>query len=295
MEETEIVLRDHAPAVHPHAGDFQRRPDRVAGEELIVGRDTGEFDHAELHDDMVDKLLRFLLRQSAFLEIPFDVDIQEGRDSSDGHGSAVLRLDGGEIAEIEPLESLSGVLGRLGDVKAIRLGHLLHRQKGADLLSDFLAAADDILGHRAVAGVGEVFLLLLDKIVDAVEGDATIVADDSSAAIGIGKAGDDMAVPGPTHLGGVDIEDTLVMGLVVFGEDLVEGRVGSIAVGGEALFRHLDAAIGHEGSLQRLVRLKADHLLVSFALRGEIGRAIGGDAGDDVLLHVEDAALASSF
>ena len=39
----------HGTTVLSHAGHFQSRPYRIAGEELIVGGDPGKFNHAEFH------------------------------------------------------------------------------------------------------------------------------------------------------------------------------------------------------------------------------------------------------
>ena len=110
MEETEIVLRDHVAAVHADARHLKRRPDRVAREQLVVGRDARELHHAEFQHDMVDELLRLRLGERAAREVALDVDIEEGRDAPDAHRCAVLRLDRREIGEVEPLHRLACVL-----------------------------------------------------------------------------------------------------------------------------------------------------------------------------------------
>ena len=78
VKEAEVVLRHHRTAVLPHAGNFERSPNRVAGEQLVVGRNACELHHSELHHEMIDKLLRLLLGQFAFLEVAFEVDVEEG-------------------------------------------------------------------------------------------------------------------------------------------------------------------------------------------------------------------------
>ena len=42
-----------------------------------------------------------------------------------------------------------------------------------------------------------------------------------------------------------------LVGHAVFGENLVQLLAGLVAVGGAGLLRHLDAAVGHEGTLER--------------------------------------------
>ena len=110
VEETEIVLRDHVAAVHADARHLKRRPDRVAREQLVVGRDARELHHAELQHDLVDQLLRLLLGECAVFKVAPDIDVEEGRDAPDAHRRAVLRLDRREVAEVEPLHRLARVL-----------------------------------------------------------------------------------------------------------------------------------------------------------------------------------------
>ena len=192
MQEAEVVLGNHRAAVLSKACNFERRPDGVAGEELVVALDAGKADHAELHDDVVNELLSLLLGEDAVLDVALDVDVQEGRDAADGHGGTVLRLDGGKIAEVEPLEGFCGVLCGLGDVKAVGSGHFLDLSESLDLLGDFLAQADHVIGHRSVTDVVEVLLLGSNQEVDSIEGNTAVVADDASAAIGIRQTGQDV-------------------------------------------------------------------------------------------------------
>ena len=58
VEETEVVLCNHRTAILTHAGYLEGCPNRIAGEKLVVGRNTCELDHTKLHDEMIDELLR---------------------------------------------------------------------------------------------------------------------------------------------------------------------------------------------------------------------------------------------
>ena len=293
MQEAEVVLGDHRPTVHADAADLQRRPDRVAGEQRVVARNAGELDHAELHDHVVDQLLRLLLSDEAALKVALHVDIQECGDAADGHRRAVLRLDGGQIAEVQPLAGFLRVGGRLADVKAIGRGHRLHALERLDLLGNLFAQADDVLGHRAVAAVGQVFGFFLNQEIDAVERDAAVVADDAAASIGIRQAGDDLVVARLLHLRRIRHENALVVGRRILGENLMQLRVRLIAVVLAGFLRHLDAAERHERALERLVGLKTHNLfqvLVGFA---DVAGAVSGQAGNDVRLHIQHAALRS--
>ena len=241
---------------------------------------------------MIDQLLRFSFREPAFLHVALDVDVEEGRDAPDAHRRAVLRLDGGEVAEVEPLHGLLRRPSWTRDVEAVDRRHLLHAAERTDLLGHFLAQADDVVGHDAVrTDFRMVGLLRLDEAVDAVERDAAVVADDAPAAIGVGQPRDDVAVARAANLRRVGIEDRLVVRLVVLREDFVQTLARFVAVVPARLFRHLDAAVGHEGTLQRLVRLQADDSFQIFERFVDISRAVRGQTRDDVRVHVEHAAL----
>ena len=190
VQEAEVVLGNHGTSVLAHATHFEGGPHWVAAEELVVRFNTGELDHAELHDYVVHQFLGFAFGEGAVLEVAFDVDVQEGGDTAHTHGGAVLGLDSGEVAKVEPLEGFVGVGRRFGNVEAVACGHNLHLLQGADLFRNFFAKADHVVGHGAVAYVGEVVLLLLDDIVNTVKGHTAVVAYDTSATVGVGEAGE---------------------------------------------------------------------------------------------------------
>ena len=90
-----------------------------------------------------------------------------------------------------------------------------------------------------------------------------------------------------SHLLVVGVEAASVVCLSVGGEELGNLGIHLIAVVGAGLLRHADAAVGLQGSLERLVGLEAyDGLLALVKVPG----AMGGDGGDDFGVHVKDAA-----
>ncbi len=295
VEESEVVFRHHRASVLTHAAHLEGCPHGVAGEELVVGGYAGEFHHAELHHQVVDEFLCLAFGERAFLQVALDVDVEESAHASHAHGGAVLRLDGGEIAEVEPLHSLAGVLCGTADVEAVASAQLNHLAQALDLHRHFLAHADHLLGHGAVAQVLQILLLLVDEEVNAVERHAAIVAHDASAAVGVGQTSEDVVVAHQFHLLGVSVEHALVVRLMIFGEDFVEFGVGSIAISGAGLLCHLDAAVGHEGALQWLVGLQTHHLLQVLQFLLDISGTIGGDGAHDFRLHVQNAALGALF
>ena len=291
MQEAVVVLGHHVTAVLAKASNLERSPDRVAGEEGLIGRNTSELDDTQLEHQVVDELLGFGLGDLAGGKVTLDVDVQEGGNAAHGHGGAVLGLDGSQVAKVQPLDGFLGVGGRLGDVVTVSSGHLLHALEGTDLLGDLLAGTHDVVGHGAAAAVEQVLLLAGDQAIDAVESDTTVVADDAATAIGVRQTGDDVGVTSGAHLGGVRIEDALVVGLAILVENLIVLVVDMETVVLGSLLGHLDAAVGHEGALERLVGLKTHNLLQVLHLGIDVASAIGGQAGNDLGLALEDAVV----
>ena len=100
-----------------------------------------------------------------------------------------------------------------------------------------------------------------------------------------------MVVAHALHLIGIGIEHTIVVGLAIFCEDLMKLFRRLIAVGGTCLFSHVDTAIRHESSLQRLIGLQAYDLLQVLHALVNITGSIGCHTGNNIRLHVEHTAL----
>ena len=182
-----------------------------------------------------------------------------------------------------------GVARGAGDVEAVGRGHVLELLERLDLLGVLLAEARPVLGEGPVRNGVLGLLLLLDEAVDAVEGDAPVVADDAAAAVGIGQAGDDVARTGGADARGVDVEDRVVVGLAVAGEDLLDLGVYLLARLLDGGLHHAPAAVGHHGATQRGVGLQAnDDVVILADVAGRECVDVGGGVGVDV----EDANLA---
>ena len=89
---------------------------------------------------------------------------------------------------------------------------------------------------------------------------------------------------GGEDVGGVGVEHAGVVRLAVPGEDLRNGRVQGVAVGGEALLDHPQAAVGHDRAAQRRVGLQPDDQLVLLVdVTGSVARDRCGRAGVGVV------------
>ena len=93
------------------------------------------------------------------------------------------------------------------------------------------------------------------------------------------------------HLRRIGIENALVVGLMIFCEDLMKLRIRCVAIGRAGLLRHLDTAVRHKGSLQRLIGLEADDLFLILRILADVRCAIRCDTGNHLRLHIKHTAL----
>ena len=291
LEEAEARLRHERPAVEADAADDLGDPRRVAGEERVVLLRPQEAHDAELDHEVVDDLLGLLLGERAVGEVALEVDVEEGGGAAERHRGAVLLLDGGEVAEVEPLHGLLRRRRRAGDVVPVIPGHLLQLVEGAELLGELLAVADDGIGDGRVVEAALLGLLGFDESVDAVERHTAVVADNAAAAVGVREPGDDAGAAGLEDLGRVGVEDAVVVGLPVLREGLLHDGVDLEAVGLEPGLDHAEAAVREDRALERRVRLQPDDQLV---LAVDVAGIMREDAAGH-LRHVEHAALALHF
>ena len=262
MQHAVAALGHQRLSVEIHAADAFGRPVRVAAEQgIVVGR-TQEAHDAELLDELVPQLLGAGLIQHAILEIAFDVDIEKGRDAADRHGRAVRFLHGPEIGKVGPLDRLMRVRSRPPDVAIVELAHLGEVLQRAHLLGQLLAHPDHLVGRPHVVDLGAFGALCVEQPVHPVERDTTIVADDAAAAVGVGQPGDDPGLAAFHDFGRIGVEHAVVVGLAIFGEGLVDLRIGLDSGSFQARLDHAQAAVREDRALERLVGLQPDDDLV---------------------------------
>ena len=279
-------LGNEVTSADAHAADGLGYPLGVAGEQCVVLGSTGKLDQTQLHDEVVHQLLQILFRKGALFEVTLCVNIQEGRGTAQAHSGAVLLLNCGQVAEVQPLDRFLGVGSGLGDIVAVGRCHLLQILQRTDLLGELLAVTDHI-GIHSGAGTDLLLLLVLDQTVHAVQSHTAVVTDDTAAAVGIRQTGDDVAGTAGTHLGGVCVKHAGVVSLAVGGEELLHLRIDGISVVGAGLLCHTDTAVRHHRTLEGLIGLEADDL---FFVLVQIAGAMGGDGGDDAGVHIENTA-----
>ena len=296
VEQTERGLGDQGAAVVAEARIGPSRPVRIAGEDRIIVLGTQEAHDTQLHDQVVDDLLSVDLGNLAGLQIALEVYIEEGGYAAERHCGAVLALDGGEVTHVGPLHGLLGGLCRAAQVEAILLAEVDQLLQGLDLFVVLFTEANPVLDLRlgeivAIRHGILVALLELDQGVHAIQGHAAVIADDTATAVGIRQTGEDLVVTSDLDLLGVHAEDTVIMGLAVLGEDLLNLRIRLLAGLTNGLLDHAPAAVRHHGALARHIGLHADNHIVDFRGVDVSGRE-GINACRGMGIHVIDTLLA---
>ena len=289
MEQTVVSLCYHATAIDTHTTDACGSPDGVAREKVVILGSTQEAYDTELHNHLVDHLLCLLLGDNTVLEVALDVDIQESRDTTDRHSCTVLVLNGTEVTEVGPLDSLTSVGSGLGYVETVRSTHLLELLQCIDLVGDFLTATYDLLGELLDVDTLVETLLLLDKVCCTIESYTTIVTDDTATTISVGQTCDDVSVTCSLDIIVVGSEHTLVVSLAILGEDSLGSGIQLIAISLQRRLYHTDTTLGEDTTLQRSIGLKTNDNL---ALLVNISCAIGAYALRQLCLGIINALLA---
>ena len=236
----------------------------------------------QLDDELVDQFLSTGLVQRAVVQIPLNVNVQEGSGAAQAGGSAVVFLHAGEIGHVQALHGVMGGLGGLGDVTAVALGHQSHFLQGADLHLHFFPQADTLVGHGTVQSVQILFLFLNQKI-SAVQGDTAVVTHDAATAVSVGQTGEQAHGTGHPGAMGIGVEHAVVVGLAVGSEMPFNFGVQRVAVLLQSGFGHAHTAVQVYDALQGGVGLQADdHLVVPVNIAG--GEVV--DAGDGIGFHI---------
>ena len=166
---------------------------------------------AQLHYEIVYKLLRLLFCKNASFHITLNVNIKEGRCSAKRHCRTVLLFYRCKISKVCPLDSFSSVSCGHTDVIAVHSRHFLHLLQEANLLEKFLGKTDRIYVHYVFSDLFLVKLFLLYKIVDTVKRYPAVVADYSSSAVCIGQTCDYTYMTCKLHLVCINSEHAVIM------------------------------------------------------------------------------------
>ena len=249
---------------------------------VVFGR-TQETDHTQFHDQMVDKFLRLGFGNYAVFQVALDVDVQERRHAAERHGGAVLRFNGGKVAEVSPLDGFLRIFRRTGNVIAVRSRHFFHLTQGFVLVVDFFAAADDFFQIYAVFQIGlqriELVEFVFHQEVDTVQCHAAVVTDNATTTVSIRQTGDHTGFAATADIGRINVKHALVVGFTVFGKDFADFGVQLDVVHFARVLYHFQTAERHDRAFQRLVCLQTDD---GFQIFIDIARRMAGNAGHDL-------------
>ena len=109
IEHSERGLCDKSSSVLAHAADSLGYPHGVAAEQLVIFGRSQVTRQAELHNEIVQDLLRAILGEKSVFNIALKVNIKESTHASQRHCRTVLFLDCSQITKVCPLHCLTGV------------------------------------------------------------------------------------------------------------------------------------------------------------------------------------------
>ena len=261
MEITEGVFRNQRCSLYAHTSDGFRYPGRIASKEFVVFGGSQMAHQAQLNDKLIDQFLGFFFRQRPPLQIALDIDIQEGGRSSQRSGRSVVLLNTGQVSQVHKLYGLTSVGRRLAQVDSILCSHGLNFFQCAHLLAELFPDTDQLIGHRTVGHLN-ILLFLLDQIIDAVERNSPVIADDPASSIGIGKAGQKAVMSCNLGSIGISIEHTFIVGFTEFMKTPFDFRIHFISVLLQGGFSHTDTAVEVDHAFERSICLKSyDHFV----------------------------------
>ena len=295
MKETETCLGYLGTSVHTNTGNVYGSPYRVSGEQLIIRLNTSKFNHTEFHCHMVNQFLCLYLCQCSIGKVSFNVDIKECGNTSNTHCGTILCLDGSKISEIQPLECFFCIFCRFGNIITIRSSHLFHAFQTFDLLCKLFTDTIIFAAHAAAFASGKIFLFLFDQGIDTIQCHTTVIADDTSTSVSIRKSGQNLIVTHTFHLWCIYFKYRITVCFVILGKNLMQFRIWLIAIHRAGLLCHTDTTIRHKCTFQWLVCLKTNYFFQIFQVFTDISRAIGCQRGNNLCLHVQNAAFFSFF
>ena len=104
-----------------------------------------------------------------------------------------------------------------------------------------------------------------------------------------------MIVTDQLHFVRVSVKDTVIMGLMILAEDLVQLFRRFITICCARLFGHFDASVRHKRTLQRLICLQAYDSFELLSAFTNISRAISRKTRNHFRLHIEHSAFGAFF
>ena len=191
---------------------------------------------------MVYEFLNLLLCVCAVAKVSFSIDIEECGVTANGHSSTVLLFNGTKVAEVNPLHSFTNILSWFGNIIAIGRCHLFQFFQRTDLFLNFFAVANYIFKHIAHCDA-KLFFFVFDKVINTIQRDTTIVANDTATAVSVRQTSYDMSCTSGTHFWCIYIKYAVIVSFTMLFEEVFCLRIHFEAVFFNSGFRSTQATI----------------------------------------------------
>eukprot|EP00977_Amphora_coffeiformis_P027611 scaffold34623_cov274-Amphora_coffeaeformis.AAC.13 len=186
LQKTERGLGDEWSSIFRAPSQGQGHPRGVPGKEVVVFGGPQVTYQTHLDDQIVNDFLQVLFGGHTGFQVSFGVNVQKAIPSTDTHGGTILLLECGNVSQPHGLGGLTKGLRWLAQITAVRISELQQILEGLDLDGNFHALTHFVFG-TAVDGI-VVLLFACHELIDTVEGNASVIGNDASTAIGIGKS-----------------------------------------------------------------------------------------------------------
>src|SRR6185369_8638233 len=112
---------------------------------------------------------------------------------------------------------------------------------------------------------------MFDQLGNAVECDATVVADDASTPVSVRQSSEDVRTTTTSDIGSVRVKDSVVVRLAILRESFDDVWVRLVAVSLQRAKDQAKATVRHDGSLQWSLGLQTnDHFVVTIDVAGRV-------------------------
>ena len=244
---------------------------------------------------MIDQLLCLRLGKSTILQVTLNINIKKCRNTSNTHCCTILSLNSSQISKIQPLNCLFCISCRLGDIISISLCHFFHSVKSFQLLADFLTHADYIIIHVSAASPVMSHFFRLNKAVDSIKCNTTVVTNNTSTAISIRQTCNNMCFSGKTHLRSIGTKNSIIVSSYIGCKDLLQFRIDLISVSLCCLNCHTDTAIRHKCTFQWFICLQTYDLLQFLHVLADVTGTICSKTRNDFCLTFQNATFFTFF
>ena len=154
---------------------------------------------------------------------------------------------------------------------------------------------DYLIIHVSAASAVMSYFFCLDKTVDSVKSYTTVVTNNTSTAISIRQAGNNMCFSGKTHLRSVRTKNSVIVSSHISRENFLQFRIDLISVSLCCLNCHTDTTIRHKCTFQWFICLQTYNLLQILHVFADISRSVCCKTGNNFCLAFQNTTFFTFF